>query len=340
MQRSEMSNSSVPTVLVAGGAGFVGSHLCERLIDDGAVVYCVDNLQTGARENLRRIERHARFHFVQADIVSPIPTRLTKVRFDRIYNLACAASPPLYQVDPEHTMLTSVVGTDQLLKLAERDGARLLQASTSEVYGDPLVHPQPESYWGNVNCTGPRACYDEGKRAAEALCFDFERMGRAQVRVARIFNTYGPRLSAHDGRVVSNLVSQALAGEDITVFGDGTQTRSFCYVADLVEGLVKLMEREASPGGPVNLGNPNELTICGLVDLVLDLTGSSSQVSYRRLPVDDPKRRKPDISRAIELLDWSPTTSLENGLRKTIAWFDAQRRLAVPGPELEDRISA
>jgi UDP-glucuronate decarboxylase len=340
MQRSEMPELSVPTILVAGGAGFVGSHLCERLVEDGAVVYCVDNLQTGARENLRRLEGHGRFRFVQADIVSPLPPRLTKIRFDRIYNLACAASPPLYQADPEHTMLTSVVGTDHLLKLAERDGARLLQASTSEVYGDPLAHPQPESYWGNVNCTGPRACYDEGKRAAEALCFDFERTGRAQVRVARIFNTYGPRLSAHDGRVVSNLVSQALAGEDITVFGDGSQTRSFCYVADLVEGLVKLMERAGSPGGPVNLGNPTELTICELVDLVLDLTGSSSQVSYRRLPVDDPKRRKPDISRAVELLGWSPTTSLENGLRKTIAWFDAQRRLSAPGPGLEDRISA
>ena len=339
MPRSDIAKPQL-AVLVAGGAGFVGSHLCERLIEEGAAVCCIDNLQTGARANLRRLQAHPRFTFVTADIIEPLPARVTQLRFDRIYNLACAASPPLYQADPEHTMLTSVVGTDQLLKLAERDGGRLLQASTSEVYGDPLAHPQPESYWGNVNCTGPRACYDEGKRAAEALCFDFQRTGRAQVRVARIFNTYGPRLSAHDGRVVSNLVSQALAGEDITVFGDGSQTRSFCYVADLVDGLVRLMEREGSPDGPVNLGNPTELTICQLVDLVLELTGSSSRVSYRRLPVDDPKRRKPDITRAAELLAWSPTTSLENGLRKTIAWFDAQRRLASPGPEIEDRISA
>jgi UDP-glucuronate decarboxylase len=340
MPRSDMPKARPLSILVAGGSGFVGSHLCERLIDDGAVVCCVDNLQTGSRDNLRRIETHSRFSFVQADIVAPLPAKLTRTRFDRIYNLACAASPPLYQSDPEHTLLTSVVGTDQLLKLAERDGGRLLQASTSEVYGDPVAHPQPESYWGNVNCTGPRACYDEGKRAAEALCFDFERLGRAEVRVARIFNTYGPRLSAHDGRVVSNLVSQALAGEDITVFGDGSQTRSFCYVADLVDGLVRLMEHPASPGGPVNLGNPAELTICDLVELVLDLTGSSSQVGYRRLPVDDPRRRKPDITRAVALLGWSPTTSLENGLRKTIAWFDAQRRLAAPGAAIEDRIRA
>ncbi len=314
------------SILVAGGAGFVGSHLCERLIADGHRVVCLDNLQTGSRHNLRQLEPHDRFKFCTADITEPLPARVTRTRFDRIYNLACAASPPIYQRDPEHTMLTSVVGTDRLLRLAERDGARLLQASTSEVYGDPIAHPQVESDWGNVNCTGPRACYDEGKRAAEALCFDFERTGRADVRVARIFNTYGPRLSAQDGRVVSNLVSQALSGENITVFGDGRQTRSFCFVADLVEGLVRLMEHPVSPRGPVNLGNPEELTICQLVDIVLDLTGSSSKVSYQRLPVDDPKRRRPDIGRAIELLGWRPTTSLGDGLRATIAWFDAGSR--------------
>lgn len=311
------------SILVAGGAGFVGSHLCERLIADGHRVVCLDNLQTGSRQNLRRLEAHSRFKFRTADIIEPLPARVTRTRFDRIYNLACAASPPIYQRDPEHTMLTSVVGANRLLRLAERDGARLLQASTSEVYGDPIAHPQVESDWGNVNCTGPRACYDEGKRAAEALCFDFERMGRADVRVARIFNTYGPRLSAQDGRVVSNLVSQALAGEDITVFGDGLQTRSFCFVADLVQGLTRLMEHPVSPRGPVNLGNPEELTIRQLVDIVLELTGSSSSVSYQRLPIDDPKRRRPDISRAIELLGWRPTTSLGDGLRATIAWFDA-----------------
>jgi UDP-glucuronate decarboxylase len=323
------------SILVAGGAGFVGSHLCERLIANGARVVCLDNLQTGSRHNLRRLEAHDRFKFCTADITEPLPARVTRTRFDRIYNLACAASPPIYQRDPEHTMLTSVVGTDRLLRLAERNGARLLQASTSEVYGDPLVHPQVETDWGNVNCTGPRACYDEGKRAAEALCFDFERLGRADVRVARIFNTYGPRLSAQDGRVVSNLVSQALAGEAITVFGDGRQTRSFCFVADLVEGLIRLMEHPVSPRGPVNLGNPEELTICQLVDIVLELTGSSSRVTYQRLPVDDPKRRRPDIGRAIELLGWRPTTSLGEGLRATIAWFDAKARLQPLSSETE-----
>ncbi|WP_297509939.1 UDP-glucuronic acid decarboxylase family protein [uncultured Caulobacter sp.] len=314
------------SILVAGGAGFVGSHLCERLIADGHRVVCLDNLQTGSRDNLRRLEAHERFRLRIGDIVRPLPTRVSRTRFDRIYNLACAASPPLYQRDPEHTLLTSVLGTDRLLRLAERDGARLLQASTSEVYGDPIAHPQVESDWGNVNCTGPRACYDEGKRAAEALCFDFERLGRAEVRVARIFNTYGPRLSAHDGRVVSNLVSQAIAGEDITVFGDGAQTRSFCFVADLVEGLMRLMEHPVSPRGPVNLGNPEELTIRQLVEVVLELTGSSSKVVHQRLPVDDPRRRRPDITRAIEILGWRPTTSLGDGLRTTIAWFEAQDR--------------
>ena len=319
-------------VLVAGGAGFLGSHLCERLVDDGASVVCLDNFLTGKRENLQRLERSPHFELIEADIVEPLPERLERRSFHRIYNLACAASPPLYQADPEHTLLTSVVGTDRLLRLAEACGARLLLSSTSEVYGDPHAHPQLESYWGNVNCTGPRACYDEGKRAAETLCFDFDRQKRVEVRVARIFNTYGPRLSAEDGRVVSNVVSQALAGEDITIYGDGSQTRSFCYVADLVDGLVKLMEHDGPQPGPINLGNPVELTVCELVDRVLGITGSASEVIHQRLPVDDPKRRRPDISRAREVLGWAPTTSLEQGLRATIRWFEQ----SAPGPSLAD----
>jgi UDP-glucuronate decarboxylase len=329
-------------VLVAGGAGFLGSHLCERLVDEGCHVVCLDNLQTGKRENLRRLARSENFEFVKADIVDALPPRVAKRKFDRIYNLACAASPPLYQADPEHTMLTSVLGTHRLLRLAEATGARFLISSTSEVYGDPAVHPQSESYWGNVNCTGPRACYDEGKRAAEALTFDYDRLGRAQVRVARIFNTYGPRLSADDGRVVSNVVHQALTGEDITVFGDGSQTRSFCYVDDQVDGLYRLMEHEGPQPGPINIGNPVERTICELVDLVLALTGSASEVVYRALPVDDPKRRRPDISKAERVLDWRPVTSLEQGLRSTIAWFEGNlgRGGAARAPEDEVRLSA
>jgi UDP-glucuronate decarboxylase len=311
-------------VLVAGGAGFLGSHLCERLVDSGAQVVCLDSLRTGDRANLRQLIGAPRFELVEADIVDPLPVKLLRRRFDRIYNLACVASPPLYQIDPEHTLLTSVVGTQQLLRLAADCGARFLQASTSEVYGDPDFHPQPETYWGHVNCTGPRACYDEGKRAAEALCFDYDRLGRAGVRVARIFNTYGPRLSASDGRVVSNVVSQAIAGQDITVFGDGSQTRSFCYVADLVEGLVELMEHEGAQPGPINLGNPVERSILELVDLVLAITGSQAKVVFRPLPVDDPRRRRPDITKAQRLLGWKPRTSLVEGLRATVAWFRAE----------------
>ena len=311
-----------PRVLVAGGAGFLGSHLCDRLLAEGAQVVCLDSLLTGQLANLEGAMRRPGFEMVKADIIDPLPARIASGPFDRIYNLACAASPPLYQADPEHTLLTSVVGMRNLLLLAERTGARLLQASTSEIYGDPDVHPQPESYWGNVNSTGPRACYDEGKRAAETLAFDFDRLGRAQVRVARIFNTYGPRLSAADGRVVSNLISQALAGEDVTVFGDGRQTRSFCYVDDLIGGLMALMEHQGPQPGPVNLGNPREMTILELVEMVLSLTGSSSRVVHRPLPTDDPKRRRPDISKAAALLGWAPTTPVERGLRATIRWFD------------------
>lgn len=317
-----MKRSIRKEILVAGGAGFLGSHLCERLIDEGASVVCLDSFLTGRRENLHKLERSSKFELVEADIVKPLPAALRRRKFDQIYNLACAASPPLYQADPEHTLLTSVVGTHALLRLAETCGARLLLSSTSEVYGDPHAHPQVETYWGNVNCTGPRACYDEGKRAAETLCFDFDRLRRVEVRVARIFNTYGPRLDAADGRVVSNVVSQALAGEDITVYGDGSQTRSFCYVSDLVEGLVRLMAHDGLQPGPINLGNPIELTVSELVELVLAITGSNSEVVYERLPTDDPKRRRPDISRAAKVLGWRPETPLEQGLKATIRWFE------------------
>ncbi|MFC3070392.1 UDP-glucuronic acid decarboxylase family protein [Phenylobacterium soli] len=331
-----MKSVKQKTILVAGGAGFLGSHLCERLIEQGARVVCLDNFQTGDRANLRRLEREDGFELIEADIVDPLPAKVARRKFDEIYNLACAASPPLYQVDPEHTLLTSVLGTHHLLKLAHACGARFLLTSTSEVYGDPDVHPQVETYRGNVSCTGPRACYDEGKRAAETLCFDYDRLGRGVVRVARIFNTYGPRLSASDGRVVSNVVSQALAGEDITVFGDGSQTRSFCFVDDTVAGLMKLMAYDGAQPGPINIGNPVERTICDLVDRVLAITGSSSEVVYRPLPIDDPRRRKPDIGKARELLGWSPETTLEQGLKATIAWFEKEAPASADAAEAGD----
>jgi UDP-glucuronate decarboxylase len=268
---------------------------------------------------------------VEHDVINSLPRWLTGGRtpFTHIYHLASAASPPHYQADPEHTMLTNVVGTCNLLRLAEETGARLLLTSTSEVYGDPEMHPQREDYRGSVNCTGPRACYDEGKRSAEALAFDFLRARRADVRVARLFNTYGPKMRCDDGRVVSNIVCQALDGEDITVYGDGSQTRSFCFVDDMIEGLMRLMGSEAAAGMPVNLGNPNELTVSKLAEAVLAMTGSRSQIVYRPLPTDDPRRRNPDISRAIELLDWRPSVDLEQGLEATIAWFrNEQNRTA------------
>jgi UDP-glucuronate decarboxylase len=328
-----LKNGKTRHVLVAGGAGFLGSHLCDALLAEGAHVVCVDNFGTGRRENLRHLSREPRFDLVEADVIGPLPARL---RADAVFNLACAASPPLYQADPEHTMLTNVLGTRNLLRLAEACGARFLQASTSEVYGDPESHPQAECYWGNVNPTGPRACYDEGKRAAEALCFDFARAGRAEARVARIFNTYGPRMRADDGRVVSNVVTQALAGEGITVYGDGRQTRSFCYATDMIDGLLRLMALEtpsgARPPGPVNLGNPVELTVGDLVERVIALTGSRSAVVNRPLPEDDPRRRRPDISRAEALLGWAPRTPLEAGLRATIAWFAEEARRAKKRP--------
>jgi UDP-glucuronate decarboxylase len=336
-----MSKRSDQITLVAGGAGFIGSHLCRALLDRGETVLCLDNLQTARPSNLRLLEREPRFEFIEADIVNPLPLDVLERtwRIGRIYNLACAASPPQYQANPEHTMLTSVVGTDHLLRLAERAGARFLLSSTSEVYGDPEAHPQREDYRGWVNCTGPRACYDEGKRAAEAMAFDFARMGRAEVRVARIFNTYGPQMHPDDGRVVSNLICQALSGADITIYGDGSQTRSFCYVSDMVAGLMALMESELPAVEPINLGNPDEMTVNELLGHILELTGSEADVVHRPLPTDDPRRRRPDISRASKLLGWEPKVALRDGLAATCAWFAAE--IGCGGPfadELRDRM--
>ena len=310
------------TILVTGGAGFIGSHLCDALLADGAHVVCLDNLLTGREANIAHLRHDHRFDFIECDIVDALPYRVAgKTRFTHIYNLACAASPPHYQADPEHTMLTCVMGTRNMLRLAEETGARLLLSSTSEVYGDPETHPQPESYRGSVSCTGPRACYDEGKRAAETLAFDFRRSNRVDVRVARIFNTYGPRMRPDDGRVVSNVICQALSGDEITIYGDGSQTRSFCFVSDLIDGLMRLMNSERPIGAPVNLGNPNELTVGDLVERVVALTATKSPIAYLPLPIDDPRRRKPDIGRASELLGWSPKVGLQEGLEHTIAWF-------------------
>ena len=314
------------TILVAGGAGFVGSHLCDALLTQGNRVICLDNFQTGSRSNVRPLQNHPSFRLMEADICDPLAA---DEPIDQVYNLACPASPPQYQADPMRTMMTSVAGTGNLLRLAERHDAAFLQASTSEVYGDPEEHPQREDYWGHVNCTGPRACYDEGKRAAETLCFDMLRGGRVDARVVRIFNTYGPRMSPEDGRIVSNLVVQALRGDPLTIYGSGKQTRSFCYVSDLVGGLVALMNIDPNPGLPVNIGNPGEFTITELAEQVLDMTGSASHLVYRPLPIDDPQRRRPDISRARELLGWEPRVPLSDGLALTIPWF-AQRLREAP----------
>ena len=305
-------------VLVAGAAGFIGSHLCDAFLARDMSVVGIDNYCTGRPRNLSHLMPNPRFTFLQHDVIDPLPLSL---RADLILNLACAASPPHYQADPVHTMLTNVMGTRNLLALAADCGARFILASTSEVYGDPQVHPQVEDYWGHVNPVGPRACYDEGKRAAETLASDYGRAGRVDSRVARIFNTYGPRMRHDDGRVVSNMITQALRGDDITVYGDGSQTRSFCYVEDLVDGLMRLAAHAKPLGGPVNLGNPAELTVVDLAQEVLALTGSSSRVVRKPLPIDDPKRRKPDISRAQQLLDWAPKVSLVKGLTKTIGWL-------------------
>ena len=312
--------------VVAGGAGFIGSHLCRALLDRGESVLCLDNLQTARPSNLRALEGQPRFRFLRHDISQPLPADLLRMvpRINRVWNLACPASPPLYQRDPEHTMMTNVVGTNHLLRLAEAAKARFLLTSTSEVYGDPEIHPQAEDYRGNVSCTGPRACYDEGKRAAEALAFDYGRAGRAQVRVARIFNTYGPNMDPGDGRVVSNLICQALRGDELTVYGDGSQTRSFCYVSDMVAGLMALMEAEIDGLQPVNLGNPVEMTVNELLAEVMALSGSPADAVYLPLPVDDPHRRRPDIGRAAALLGWSPRVPLAEGLAATWEWFESE----------------
>ncbi len=317
MQERRLTTAS-KRILVAGGAGFIGSHLCDHLMAMGHKVVCIDNLQTGRKENIRAHIGAERFRFVDADICDPLEI---EEPVDEVYNLACAASPPSYQADPVHTMMTCVAGTLNLLQLAERHGARFLQASTSEIYGDPEEHPQREDYLGNVNCTGPRACYDEGKRAAEALCYDMLRAHRVDVRVARIFNTYGPRMRPDDGRIVSNLIVQSLSGEALTIYGSGEQTRSFCYVSDLVRGLVALMDVEETPDGPVNLGNPGEFTVNRLASLVLRQIGVSRPVRHLPLPLDDPRRRRPHIVRAEQLLDWAPVVPLEEGLKPTIQWF-------------------
>jgi len=303
-------------VLVTGGAGFIGSHICDRLVERGYEVLCLDNFFTGARSNISHLLDHKTFELLRHDVTIPL-----FVEVDQIYNLACPASPIHYQFDPVQTTKTSVHGAINMLGLAKRTKARILQASTSEVYGDPDVHPQVESYWGNVNPIGPRSCYDEGKRCAETLFFDYHRQHNLDIKVGRIFNTYGPRMHPNDGRVVSNFVLQALRGEDITIYGDGQQTRSFCYVDDLVEGLIRLMESKEGVTGPINLGNPGEFTIKQLAEQVIDLTGSKSALVNKPLPQDDPKQRQPDISLAKQELDWAPTVALRDGLTRTIAYF-------------------
>lgn len=309
------------TVLVSGGAGFVGSHLCDRLIADGCFVLCLDNLQTGSFENILHLVQHERFYFVQQDIELPL-SAIADV--DQIYNLACPASPVHYQADPVRTMRTNVIGALNILELARRTRARVLQASTSEVYGDPEMHPQSECYRGSVSAFGPRACYDEGKRAAETLFHDYMRMYDVDIRIARIFNTYGPRMAEFDGRVVSNFVLQALTDKPITIFGDGTQTRSFCYVSNLVDGLVRLMNSGSHMRRPCNLGNPQEFTINELAELVIEMARSKSRIVYEPLPQDDPTRRRPDISLAKAELGWNPQIQLREGLDNTIAHFKAQ----------------
>jgi UDP-glucuronate decarboxylase len=304
-------------ILVTGGAGFIGSHLCERLLDHGHEVLCVDNFYTGTRHNVHQFLSRPRFELMRHDVCFPL-----YVEIDEIYNLACPASPIHYQFDPVQTTKTSVHGAINMLGLAKRVKARILQASTSEVYGDPAVHPQTEDYWGNVNPIGPRSCYDEGKRCSETLFFDYWRQHKLAIKVARIFNTYGPRMHPSDGRVVSNFIIQALKGKDISIYGDGRQTRSFCYVDDLVEGLLGLMGTPVEVVGPVNLGNPVEFTIRQLAEAIIELTGSSSRIVHMPLPIDDPRQRRPDISKANELFEWAPTTPLRTGLGKTIAYFE------------------
>ncbi len=305
------------TAVISGGAGFLGSHLCDRLIDSYHII-CVDNFFTGRKDNIKHLLSRDHFTLVEHDIICPLFFDDRKI--DRIYNLACPASPVHYQHNAIRTIKTNILGTVNMLGLAKRHGARILQASTSEVYGDPLEHPQTESYRGNVNPLGPRSCYDEGKRCAETLAFDYRRQHSLKVRIVRIFNTYGPRMLATDGRVVSNFIIQALAGRDITAYGTGQQTRSFCYASDLIEGIVRHMENETFPG-PVNLGNPAELTILELAKAIIQLTGSRSKIAFQDLPEDDPQRRKPDISLAKAKLGWEPKVPLAKGLQKTVAYF-------------------
>ena len=309
--------ASAKRVLVTGGAGFLGSHLCERLLGFGHEVLCVDNYYTGRRQNVAHLLANPRFELMRHDVTFPL-----YVEVDQIYNLACPASPVHYQYDPVQTTKTSVHGAINMLGLAKRVRARVLQASTSEVYGDPTVHPQPEGYWGNVNPTGPRSCYDEGKRCAETLFFDYHRQHRLEIKVARIFNTYGPRMHPQDGRVVSNFIMQALEGRPITIYGEGLQTRSFCFVSDLIEGLIGLMESPAEITGPMNIGNPAEMTIRELAETVIAKTGSRSQLVFEPLPSDDPMQRQPDISYARAAIGWEPKVALSEGLDATIAYFD------------------
>jgi UDP-glucuronate decarboxylase len=304
-------------VLVTGGAGFIGSFLCEQLLKSGAEVLCVDNFFTGSKSNVAHLLDNPRFELLRHDVTFPL-----YVEVDEIYNMACPASPVHYQFDPVQTTKTSVHGAINMLGLAKRVRAKILQASTSEVYGDPAIHPQTEDYWGNVNPIGPRSCYDEGKRCAETLFFDYWRQHQTRIKVARIFNTYGPRMHPNDGRVVSNFIVQALRGKDITLYGDGEQTRSFCFVDDLVRGLIALMNSDDTVTGPINLGNPGEFTIRQLAELVIEMTGSSSKMVFRPLPQDDPKQRRPNISLADQHLGWTPTVDLRSGLSQTIAYFD------------------
>ena len=317
-----MGEKTLKRILVTGGAGFIGSHLCEKLLKDGNEVICLDNFFTSRKENIAHLASNPSFEVVRHDVIEP-----SLLEVDQIYNLACPASPVHYQYNPVKTIKTNIMGTLNMLGLAKRVRARILQASTSEVYGDPKVHPQPESYWGNTNPIGTRACYDEGKRCAEALMFAYHRQNGVDIRVVRIFNTYGPRMLENDGRVVSNFIVQSLRGRDITVYGDGSQTRSFCYVDDLVDGLVKMMNNEELVG-PVNLGNPGEFTVLELANMVKKLTGSNSKIIYNPLPQDDPVQRKPDISIAKESLGWRPLVGLEDGLLRSIEYFSSRINMA------------
>ena len=305
------------TILVTGGGGFIGSHLCDALLRRGDDVLCLDNFFTGNKRNIYHLREDPRFELIRHDVTLPI-----YLEVDEIYNLACPASPIHYQRDPVQTTKTSVHGAINMLGLAKRVNARILQTSTSEIYGDPEVHPQTEDYWGNVNPIGPRSCYDEGKRCAETLFFDYRKQHEMEIKVVRIFNTYGPNMHPDDGRVVSNFILQALRGEDLTIFGDGTQTRAFCYVDDMVKGLLAMMDTDKSETGPVNLGNPEEFTIREVAEKILTLTGSTSRIVHRPLPENDPRRRRPDISKAKALLGWEPETQLETGLKRTIAYFE------------------